>query len=115
LAIEEIVEHTLVELATGGIYVLLDGDSRYVGRTNDFERRYKEHVRDVTKNIKKTLARFHIDGSRNELRQIEQFFIELLEQQKESVTNSSNSIARKPASSNSRKLRKLVDKLDLCK
>ena len=113
VAVEEVVETVIIEALTGGIYVLVDGDGLYGGRTNDFERRYREHARDVTKNIERWLARFHFDGKGNDLRLLEQFFLDFFSDR--NLTNEVRAIANEGGSANTRMLRERLKGLDFCK
>jgi RHS repeat-associated protein len=113
VAVEEVVETVIIEALTGGIYVLVDGDGLYGGRTNDFERRYREHARDVTKNIERWLARFHFDGKGNDLRLLEQFFLDFFSDR--NLTNEVRAIANEGGSANTRALRERLKGLDFCK
>ena len=114
-AVEEIVSELIIQKLTGGVYILQDGVDPYVGRTNDFDRRVREHTRDVSKRINKILALFHIDSGVNNQRLIEQLFIETYRNDGVNITNTNNSIAPRPASNNSRNLRRIVKNLDFCK
>jgi len=115
IAIEEVASEVVMSQLTGGIYVLLDGTQKYIGRTSNFDRRLAEHAKDVTKNISKTLARFHMAPGRNNMRVVEQFFIELFrDTYGENISNKFNSVADRPRSLNSQRLRKMIDKLKLC-
>jgi len=114
IAIEEAVTELAVSALQGGVYILSDGGKPYTGMTNDFDRRLKEHARNTAKNVEAILAKFHIDGDRNDRRLIEQFFIETFDSAGQETTNRSNSISRNPSSDNSKRLRRIVDKLDFC-
>lgn len=115
VAVEEIVSDLILQQLTGGIYILNDGNNGYVGRTNDFERRIREHGRDAAKKVQRVLALFHIDGDRNDMRLVEQFFMDLFREANQPLTNRINSISPSPASANSQRLRRMVDRLDFCK
>ena len=120
IAIEEIVSDLIIQQLTGGVYVFMDSiapsnPQPYIGSTNDFNRRIQEHARSSTKKVEKVLAMFHMDGNRNDLRVVEQFFMDLFTQAGQQTTNRKNAIATNPASFNSQKLRRMVDQLDFCK
>ncbi len=115
VAIEELVSEVVMQSISSGIYILGDSDSGYVGRTNDFKRRMQEHARAAGNKTKNILAKFHLDGNRNEMRIIEQFFMDVFREVNQPLSNQINSIAPSPTSINSKKLRKIVDKIDFCK
>jgi predicted GIY-YIG superfamily endonuclease len=104
----------VMQQLTGGIYILADNGSGYVGRTNDFDRRMQEHTRSSKRKVEKVLALFHMEMDRNEQRLVEQFFMDLFRQANQPLTNTNNSIALNPSSTNSRGLRRIMDRLDFC-
>lgn len=110
IAIEEIVTDAIMQQLTGGVYFLQTQEGSYVGKTNDFERRLQEHIRNRKLKISRTLTRFHMELDRNDMRIIEQFFMELFEPE----SNRINSVARNPASANSKMLRGVIDRIDFC-
>ncbi|MGX5202404.1 hypothetical protein [Aliikangiella sp. IMCC44632] len=114
IAIEEVVTVVAIEALTGaGVYLLQDGGKPYVGRSDDFGKRYKQHIKDAQKAVSGVFALFHVEG-RNNQRIIEQFFMDALDTI-DNGTNNYRSIAEKPKSVNSQKLRKMLSKLDFCK
>ncbi len=114
IAIEEVVSELIIQSITGGIYILNDRGNGYVGRTNDFDRRMREHAANNLRKVESVLAKFHIDGDRNDLRLVEQFFMDLFREANQPLTNRINSIAQQPSSANSQRLRRMVDRLDFC-
>ena len=115
VAVEEVVEFAVIEALTGGIYVLVDAGDLYAGKTCDFDRRLVQHAKDLTKHIERTLARFHFDGKGNDLRLLEQFFMDFLRNQSHTLTNKVNAIRESGGSMNTRQLREALGKLDFCK
>ena len=115
VAIEETVNTLVMQQLTGGIYVLADNGAGYVGRRNDFDRRMNEHRRSGKRKVEGVLALFHMDMDRNDQRLVEQFFMDSFREANQPLTNQRNSIARNPVSSNSRRLRRMMDNLDFCK
>ena len=81
---------------------------------NNLDRRMKEHAKDSRKKVEGVLGLFHLDGDKNDMRLVEQFFMDLFRTANEPISNRINSIAEKPSSSNSQKLRRMVNKLDFC-
>ncbi|MEJ2743805.1 MAG: RHS repeat-associated core domain-containing protein, partial [Gammaproteobacteria bacterium] len=114
VAIEEAVSDMILQQLTGGIYIFPENGTGYVGRTNDFDRCMREHGRAGRRNAEGILAKFHMDPNVNDMRLVEQFFMDLFREAHEPLTNQRNSIARNPSSSNSRTLRRLVDRIDFC-
>ncbi len=108
VTVEEVVSDLIIQQLTGGIYILADDGAGY----NDFDRRMNEHARSSKRKVEKVLALFHMD--RNEQRLVEQFFMDLFREANQPLTNINNSIAENPSSSNSRRLRRMVDRLDFC-
>lgn len=116
IAIEEVVTGMIMQQLTGGVYIADDGGLPYVGKSKDFERRQREHARNETRKIKGILTRFHMNTvDNNQLRVVEEFFMELYDKANGRRTNTNRAIAKKPRSRNSQALRKMVDKLGFCK
>jgi hypothetical protein len=79
-------------------------------------KRIQQHLKGRIKSVKQLIYSFKLKGGVNELRVLEQFVIEELRDRPDTtLTNSINSIAIDPKSINSRELRKIVNKLRLCK
>lgn len=103
------------KVVLGGIYILADGDNLYTGRTNNFDRRLREHLDDVRRAVSGALARFQFIGDRNEMRLLEQYVMDFVRDvMEETFSNRRAEIARSPRSANSRRLREIFDRLDLC-
>lgn len=115
IAVEEIVELAVIEALTGGIYVLVEAGDLYAGKTGDFDRRQVQHAKNMTRQIERTLARFHFDGKGNDLRLLEQFFMDFLRQHDFKLTNKLKAIRERGGSMNTRQLRAALAKLDFCK
>lgn len=119
IAIEEVVGDLILQQLTGGIYIFEDSkpspSKPYVGSTKDFKTRLRQHAKSKTKNVKKVLSMFHMAGDKNTLRLVEQFFMDVLEQNNVETSNRNRAIAEKPRSRNSKELRGMLKKLDFCK
>ena len=115
VAVEEMVTVVATEVLSGaGVYLLQDDGKAYVGRTNNYDKRYKQHINNTKKRVSGIFALFHIED-KNSQRLIEQFFMDLLDtRNKKKGTNKYRSIAENPRSSNSKKLKKMLKKLDFC-
>jgi RHS repeat-associated protein len=114
LAIEEIVTVVATDALFGaGVYLLQDGGKPYVGRSIDFDKRYKQHINNATKKVTGIFALFHVEGKNNQ-RLVEQFFMDALDTRKNGA-NVHRSIAENPRSPNSKDLRKKLKTLDFCK
>ena len=114
IAVEEVVSTAIIESLTGGVYLLQDAGKPYVGRTDNFDKRVAQHTKSASKQIQRVMAFFHMPFGKNDQRLVEQFFIDLLKTIKNG-TNRINSVAQKPRSNNSKKIRKLLKNLKFCK
>jgi len=108
---------------TSGVYVLSTDNGLYTGESTDFDRRYEEHKKSTKRKIEGTLSRFEVVrqktgtlevGDKNDRRLVEQLMMDLFDDDDRKTANDRKSIADKPKSGNSQKLRKILDKLDVC-
>jgi len=119
VAIQGMVEEIILQKLTGGIYIFEDSKASpskpYIGSTKNYETRYRKHASEGVRKVERVLSQFHMKGSRNDLRLVEQFFMDILSENKVKTTNENKAIALQPKSVNSQNLRKTLKKLDFCK
>lgn len=131
VAIEEIATNAIAEMVSG-IYIFEDmsdkkgGNRPYIGKTNNHKVRKKQHADRVGKLFSK--IEFHVDdilglfnmtdekkAFDNGLRALEQSFMDYFEDKQISTSNKYKSVADKPKSFNSKKIRNVLNnKIDLC-
>ena len=119
VAIDSMVSELILQQLTGGIYIFEDSKKTpskpYIGHSQNMEKRLRQHAQSKTRKVKKVLSMFHMEGSKNDLRLIEQFFMDILSKNNINTTNINLAIAETPRSQNSKDLRKILGKLDFCK
>ncbi|MEI4551884.1 RHS repeat-associated core domain-containing protein [Pseudoalteromonas spongiae] len=130
LLVEEVTEKVIGE-AFSGIYIFSDahnGNDPYVGRSDNYGKRKSQH--DAVDRIKKELVKaelvvdnifekFNFSDKKklvkNQFRLLEQWFIDYVEENYKTPTNSRKEVALFPKSDNSQKIRKLLNnKIDIC-
>jgi hypothetical protein len=114
-----VVEQAVDEIAGMGVYILLNqSGAPYVGRSENINRRLGEHAADAAKEIldplKNWVARFKFLGDGIDMRQAEQFVLDLVKTEvgigpKGKVAGNSNILNKR------NEIKKFVGKLDICK